>query len=296
MGQLQHFRPTIWSRNFIVNLDKAFVFRNIVNTNYEGEITGYGNIVKINEIGDITVNDYTEDSNITYQTLTDAQKELVIDQKKYFAFEIDDVAVAQANVSVMQSAMQKAAHSVGDVIDQFIAELWKEHGLTTSNFGDSSTGTTLYAISTSAMSILQLITKMHQFLDEANAPALGRWAVLTPAMHAYLKYAGITDNLTGNLKRDDGTPVGPGFIGSLLGFDFFSSNNVDKDTSTPPVKRVMFGVPDAISFAGQVTKIEPVRRDARFADAVRGLYVYGAKVVRPDYLGVAFVEPSGLST
>ena len=290
---LEHFRPTIWSRNFIVNLDKAFVFPNIVNRDYEGEITGFGNIVKINEIGDITVNDYTEDNDITYQTLSDAQRELVIDQKKYFAFQVDDVAAAQANVSVMQAAMQKAAFAVGDVIDQFLAGLWTDNGVTTSGMGDTSTALNLYASGGGANSILGLITNAHRYLDEANAPSQGRWMVIPPVLHAYLKFAGITDNVTGNLKREDGTPVGPGYLGNLLGFDFYSSNNV---TGAATAKRVMFGTPDAISYAGQVTKMEAIRRDVRFADAVRGLYVYGAKVVRPDRLGIAVVNPSGLST
>ena len=290
---LEQFRPTVWSRQFIVDLDKAYVFPNIVNRNYEGEITGFGNIVKINEIGDITVNDYTEDNDITYQTLSDAQRELVIDQKKYFAFQVDDVAAAQANVSVMQAAMNKAAHAVGDVIDQFIAGLWPENGVSTSGMGSTSSALALYASGAGANSILGLITNAHRYLDEANAPGAGRWMVIPPVLHAYLKFAGITDNVTGNLKRDDGTPVGPGFLGSLLGFDFYSSNNVTGGTAA---YRCMFGTPDAISYAGQITKIEAVRRDARFADGVRGLYVYGAKVVRPDRLGLAVVNPSGLST
>ena len=88
---LEGFRPTIWSKNFITNIEKALVYKNVVNTDYEGDIAGGARSVKNNEIGDITINDYTEDTDISVQTLTDAQKELVIDQKKYFAFNIDDV-------------------------------------------------------------------------------------------------------------------------------------------------------------------------------------------------------------
>ena len=89
---LEGFRPTLWSRNLIMNMDKAYVFKNVVNTDYEGEITGFGNVVKINEIGDITISNYTEGTDITIQTLTDAQKELVIDQKKklyHFGISLD---------------------------------------------------------------------------------------------------------------------------------------------------------------------------------------------------------------
>jgi biopolymer transport protein ExbD len=109
MAALAQFRPTIWASKLIVDVDEAFVFANLANRDYQGEITGKGNIVKINEIGSITVNDYTENADITIQTLTGAQKELVIDQAKYFAFNVDDVLAAQANVNVMSAAMQKAA-------------------------------------------------------------------------------------------------------------------------------------------------------------------------------------------
>lgn len=292
---LVQFRPTIWSRQLIVDIDKALVFRNVVNTRYEGEITAYGNTVKINEIGDVAVNDYTEGSDMTVQSLDGAQKELLIDKKKYFYFSVDDVLAAQANVSVMQAAMQKAAHAVADTIDQAIADLYSYAGITSTALGDTSTGIDMYAAGEATDGLLYIINYMHQALDEKNAPTQGRWAVIPPWMHLYLKYAGLIDNVSGAIKNMSGGNYGNGYIGNLLGIDWYASNNVSND-GTPTDYYIMFGTPDAISFAGQVVKMESDRMEKQFGDYVRGLYVYGMKVVRPDHLGTAYLAAGGLTT
>lgn len=291
---LSEFRPTIWSSKLIVDVDKALVFGNVANRDYQGEITGKGNVVKINEIGDITVSNYSENEDITISTLTGAQKELVIDQAKYFAFSVDDVLAAQANVSVMSAAMQKAAHALSDTVDQYIASLYAQAGIVdTSDFGSTGASRTLYATGGIDPNMVTMITDMHRELDEHDAPSMGRWIVVPPFMHQYLKYAQIVDNSTGGLKTADSQAMGNGFIGSGLGFNWYASNNVNVSSTQ---YRVMFGTPDAISFAGQVTKIESGRVEKQFGDFVKGLYVYCAKVVRPDHLGTAYIAAGGLTT
>jgi hypothetical protein len=290
---LEGFRPTIWSRNVIVNMDKALVFGNIANRDYQGEITAAGNVVKINEIGDINIGTYTEGTDITFQTLTDAQKELVIDQKKYFAFAIDDVLKAQSNVTLMEKAMAKAGYNMADTIDQFIAGKYSEAGVATSDMGTSASSLTIYSVGDGYDQMIGVITNAARYLDESNAPTQGRWMVVPPWMHQYLKFAQIVDNAEGGIKGGDGTAWGNGFIGNTMGFDFYASNNVSNNGTQ---YRVMFGTPDAISFAGQVTMVEAGRVEKQFGDMVKGLYVYGAKVVRPDHLGVAYLAAGGLST
>lgn len=289
---LEQFRPTIWSRQLIVDTEKAFVFRNIANTDYEGEAR-FGNAVKINELGDVSVSTYGSTGISGYDDLTDAQKTLYIDQQKYFSFKVDDIARAQSNVEFMQGAMNKAAFAIADTVDQYIAALYSEHGLSDSDLGDSSTGIDVYAAGVDTDGLLNVITKMHQVLDEGNAPTQGRWVVVPPWVHAYMKFAGIVDNLAGGMKDFSGGNYGNGFIGNLLGFNWFVSNNVSNDGTD---YRCMFGTPDAIGFVGQVEKIETIRLEDYFADGVRGLYVYGAKVIRPDHLGTAYLAAGGLTT
>ena len=177
---LSQFRPTLWASNLIVNVDEAFVGAGLVNRDYQGLITGKGNIVKINEIGDISVSDYTENEDITISTLTGAQKDLVIDQAKYFAFNVDDVLSAQANVAVMNGAMQKAAHAIADTVDTHLAGLYSGAGLTTSGIGTSATDLDVYATHlTAASNIVGLFTNMNRYADEGNMPN-DRWFWMPP--------------------------------------------------------------------------------------------------------------------
>lgn len=292
---LSQFRPTLWSSKLIVDVDEQFVFANLANRDYQGEITGKGNIVKINEIGDISVSDYTENEDITIATLTGAQKELVIDQAKYFAFNVDDVLAAQANVNVMAGAMRKAAHAIADTVDAHIAGKYSEAGVATSNLGTSATDLDVYATHlTATSSLLGVFTAMTRYANEANMPTTGRWFAVPPWLASYVTFAGLVDNVTkGGAKWGDPLAKGTGYVGSFMGWELYVSNNVSNDGTT---YRCMFGTPDAISFAGQITKMESGRVEKQFGDFVKGLYVYGSKVVRPDHLGVAYLAAGGLST
>jgi len=281
---LELFKPTLWSRRFIVNTDKALVARQVVDTSYQGEIQA-GQVLKINEIGDVDVSSYSSTGRITWQDIDDAQRELVIDQKQYFAFAVDDVDAAQMNVSVMDGAMQKAAFSVADTIDQHILGLYGEAGVTNAtNLGSSATILDLYA-----NMMPDLITYMSRYLKESNA--VGRpWCIAPPWFMQLLRYASIT-----NGANTFDTPNSEALSGAVpgMGFDFYESNNVSNDGTD---YRIMFGTRDAIAYAGQLSKIEAVRREDYFRDGVKGLYIYGSKVVRPDHLGVVYAQFSGLTT
>ncbi len=276
---LEQFKPTLWSRRFIVNTDKALVARQIVDTSYQGEIQA-GQVLKINEIGDIDVSNYGS-TGVTWQDLDDAQKELVIDQKKYFAFAVDDVDSAQMNVSVMDGAMQKAAFSVADTIDQHILGKYGEAGVTDdTNLGSASSGLDL-----TSPDMPDLITYMQRYLKEANA--VGRpWCVAPPWFMQLLRFAQIT-YMSGTFDTPNSQAIDGAVPG--MGFDFYESNNVQVD-DTNSEYAIMFGTRDAIAYAGQLSKIEAVRREDYFSDGMKGLYIYGSKVVRPDHLGVVYAN------
>ena len=131
---LENFIPTIWSAKLFVRLRKALVFGSLVNNDYEGEITGMGDTVKINEIGTVTVNDYTKYNAITWQQLTGAQKTLVIDKAKTFSFVVDDIDTAQQNPKIMNAAMSEAAYAIADSIDQDLASLHSQAGITNATY------------------------------------------------------------------------------------------------------------------------------------------------------------------
>jgi hypothetical protein len=271
---LEGFIPEIWAGTALERLYKSLVFGSVANRDYEGEIRAAGDMVRINQIGIINVSDYVEDStSITPQTLTDAQKQLLIDQQKYFSFKIEDVSQAQAKPKVMELAMTEAAFRLRDQADQYIASLWTDAGITT---GLGTAGTPIDITSVNVIEYLGLVA---QKMDENNVPLEGRWGVIPPWFHQKIVLANIT------LDTDNSEMFRNGFIGRAMGFTFFVSNNVVTSASNANSK-IMFGYSGTVTFAEQILSMEAYRPESSFSDAVKGLYVYGAKIVRPDALAL----------
>ena len=119
-----NFIPTIWSARLLRHLDKKHVYANLLNRDYEGEIKNFGDTVKINQIGDVTIKNYQKSTDIEApEELSGEQLMLTIDQAKYFNFGIDDVDAAQVNPKLMDKAMMRAAYGMNDVTDRFAASL-----------------------------------------------------------------------------------------------------------------------------------------------------------------------------
>lgn len=278
---IDNFKPTIWSALIIDSLRKSLVFGDVANRNYEGEIRNGGEKVKILEIGDITVSDYS--GTVSYQDIQDASKYLLIDQKKYFAFNLDDVDKAQSSVDVMVRATEKASYKLRDTADQFIAGLYGEAGVTSGLGTTASPLTVTSAGASSTTSVKTLFSTIAKELDEANCPTEGRWIVVPPWLHQKILLAEDARLTVENPATTNGR------VGTLWGFDVRMSNNV-ATASSGTVYKVMAGTSEAISYADQLVKIEALRRDASFAEGVRGLHVYGGKVVQNDALAVASVS------
>jgi len=265
---VSNFIPELWSKRINQKLRKSLVFGSVVNTDYEGEIGSGGDTVKINSIGDVTIGNYVPNStSITPEQLNDYQTTLLIDQKKYFAFKVDDVDKAQVNANVMDEAMQSAAWGLKNAADESIAALYT---------GAGNTITTTAIDSTNAFAA---VLTLGQYLSQENVPEDGRWLVIPPWFKTKLLLAKalVTDN---GAAADAFTN---GKVGRVGGFDVYESNNVANDGTT---YYIMAGTRKAISFAAQVNKVEAYRPEASFSDAVKGLYVYGTKVVYPDALAV----------
>lgn len=279
---LENFIPEIWSAKLFVRLRKTLVFQDIVNTDYEGEIKGYGDTVRINEIGPIDVGDYTKYGAVTWQSLSSAQKVLYIDQSKYFAFAVDDIDTAQMNPKLMNDAMDEASYSMADTIDQYIASKYAEAGAGTGVSGSSSyIGSASSSVSVTSGNVISTISYAGRYLTEANVPQANRWIVVPPWLHQKLLLAEVGGISATAVPKIATGPVIPGFVGQALGFNIYVSNNVSVSSTQ---YRVIAGVKSAISYAGQITKIKAVEREDYFDQGIKGLYSYGAKVVRPNAL------------
>jgi len=280
---INNFIPAVWSAQLLSALDKSLVYANLCNRDYEGEISAYGDQVKINSLGDVTVGDYVKNTDIAAaETLTDAQRILVIDQSKYFNFQVDDVDAAQQKPKVMQEAMSRAAYALADKADQYIAGLYTEISGTNTMGSDASPISIAVAAAQGVSPAYEKLVDLAVKLDEANVPKTGRWVVIPPWYHGLL----LKDSRfisAGTLKTDD--VLANGFVGRAAGFDIYTSNNVPNTNNA--LYKVIAGYSGAWSYAEQIAEVEAYRPERRFADAVKGLHLYGAKVTRP--LGLALM-------
>lgn len=264
---IQNFVPTVWAARIQKELEAKYVFAELTNRDYEGDISSFGDSVKINNIGDISVDDYVKNSTvITPEQLTSTQQELSIDQAKYLAFYVDDVDAAQTKPKVMDEAVRKSSRALAAQADTFIANLM--------NDGAGLTGP---AGALSVTDIPNFMGTIVQQLDEAdNDPDEERFIVVP----AWLKKLIVT-SFQGNTQSVD--VQANGLVGRYYGLNVYMSNRLpDADAGTDSV--YLAGTRSGATMAEQIVSMEAYRPESSFSDAVKGLHVYGAKVVLPNAL------------
>ena len=274
-----NFVPDLWSARLLVALRKAAVAGGLVNRDYEGEIRREGDSVKITSINDVTIGTYTAHNDITVEDIDDATRSLLIDQAKYFAVELDDIEKAQQKKggrSALDQAVDNAAYQLRDVTDAFL--------LTTLSVGVQGTANDLgtVAIHTTARNLYDSFVDLSVLLDEANVPEEGRFAVLKPSLYGRVLKL---DEFIAAGDAVSAASRGNGFVGEIAGLSLYKSNNMPTVTDAAATGgAVIAGSTMACTFAEQIVSVEAARMEKRFADMVKGLHVYGAKVVRPTAL------------
>ena len=276
-----NFIPEIWAAQLLSSLKKSLVFAgpSIANRNYEGDIANQGDTVRIVSISRPTIGTYTKDSTtITPETLTDANRSLLIDQSKYFGFEVDDVDLRQSvnGGALLNEAAVEAAYALADTADQYVA------GLYTGVDAGNAISTT--SITSAALAVTGLINLKIK-LDVANVPTEGRYVVVTPWYHGLLLGS---DLFVRADASGDANTLRNGMVGRAFGFDVLVSNNCVNVTGDDWI--IQAGYPGAITFAEQIAKVEAYRPESSFSDALKGLHLYGAKLLRPT--GIATLTAS----
>lgn len=274
-----NFIPDLWSARLLVALRKAHVAGNLVNRDYEGEISREGDTVKITSINDVTIGTYTAHTDITVEDIDDATRALLIDQAKYFAVELDDIEAAQQKKggrSALDQAVDNAAYQLRDVSDAFLLSTMSTAVQGTAN----DLGTV--AIHTDSRKLYEAFVDLSVVLDESNVPEEARFAVVKPSVYGRL------------LKLDEFIAAGDalgaatrtnGYVGEVAGLSIYKSNNMPTVTDAAATGgAVIAGSRIATTYAEQIVSVEGARMEKRFADMVKGLHVYGAKVVRPTAL------------
>lgn len=281
---LENFIPEVWSARLLFNLNRAHVFTQagVANRDYEGEVQEAGDTVRINSIGRVTISSYTKNTDLAApEALNDAQTVLTIDQARYFNFQIDDVDRAQQRPKVMDAAMQEAAWGLNDVADGYMAGLYTD--IDTGNFvGTEASPKTGY----SAANVYEFLVDLKVMLDQQNVPNDGRFCIVPPFVHGYLlkdqRFVSAGTAATDGVLRN-------GEVGMAAGFRILLSNNVKSTTATTKYKCIA-GHPLAWTFVEQIRRVEAYRPERRFADAVKGLYLFGAKVTRPSALACLVIN------
>ena len=279
------FIPTVWAARLLTALEKSLVYgqANVCSKAYEGQIQAAGNTVKIASIGDVTIGDYAKDTDIgDPEVLSDSDQSLLIDQQKYFNFYVDSVDRAQQNVDVLDEAMRQSAWGLREKADSFLANAMQAAVPSGNTIG--TTGTPKIPTKDDAY---EYLVDLGVLLDENNVPPSGRFAIVPAWFH-------------GLLLKDDrfvrsGTPTGDsrlmnGEVGEAAGFTILKSNNVPNTTGAK--FKIMAGHQMATAYVEQILDVQTYKPEKRFGDAVKGLHVYGAKVVRPVALACLIANKS----
>ncbi len=271
------FIPELWSKKLNTMLEKNCVMMQCVNRNWEGEIQQQGDTVKIIKPADVTVSTLTTD-NITYSALTPTSLDLEINQKKFFAFKIDDVAKAQASSDIMEAHLNNAKKAIEEVQDSYLLALH------TDVKAANTIGTTASPVALNKSTIYSKFVELALALKNSNAVHAGvrPWVVINPTVESYLLQS--SEFISAHNVADE--TLREGSIGRIAGMDVLVSTNL---TAVDGKYYVLAGTNDAITFASQLAKIESLRDKDSFSDLVRGLYLYGAKTVQPDALAKMIV-------
>lgn len=262
-----NFIPTVWSETLYQALDKEYIAVKNCSRDFEGDIKSLGDTVKIVGVSPITVFDYVKNTDMSApEELSDTVRTLTIDRAKAFNFAIDDVDKAQSIPKLMKEAMRLAASALANEADKYV------YGLHT----EIAEGQTVTVTAFNSAAVLDFLLNVKQKLLECNVPGNEEIMLeVSPAVAAKIVKAKI---MNGTDNEDE---LDKGCIGKFMGFRIYVSNNIENVSGA---YKCFARTKRAITFAEQINEIEAYRPELRFADAVKGLHLYGAKIVYPEEL------------
>lgn len=279
---ISNFVPEIWSAVIDQELRTKLVYGapGVVNRDYEGDIAQAGDTVHITAFSDPTIRAYTVETNITVDAITDSTTALVVDQADYFAFDVDDVNRRQGLPGWVEQVTSRSAYLLAKDADAYLASVMYaalnqsayDMGAITVDLSDADAYT-------------KVLVPFWTALTERDVPADGRWIIVDPDLYAVL----LTDSrfIDASASADGGQALRNGFVGRAAGFDVYVSNQTPDPTTN--VTAVIAGHPMATTYAEQIASVEAQRRELRFGDLVKGLHLYGSKVVKAECMALASV-------
>lgn len=277
------FIPIKFSKKVAAILDNIVVAMDCVNQEWEDEVLDSGDIVRIRNFGNITVNSYTVDNTITNQTITENVQSLVIDQQQYFSFKIDDIDVKQSDLDLFDGYEQRAAVQVRDTVDSFILSHIGSNAPAGNTIGATSTGS---VVQMNSDNIYDIFVDLYERLETSKvfgATDQRPWCIIPPKVKAVMKKSG---QFTHPTEMGDQL-VRNGVVGEFAGFEVKTTTNLPLNAASggnDDYYQVLAGTNLGYTFAMQISKVEQIRLETTFADVLRGLFVYGGQAVVPNAL------------
>ncbi len=294
------FLPKVYSKKVLNFFRKSSVVEAITNTDYSGEISAFGDSVKIIKEPVITVYQYERGADITKTALTDQETSLVVDTANAFKFIVDDIETAMSHVNFKEVAASSAAYALRDAFDEgVIATMFAgvsasspNHILGADNATDlaagtfDGTGNLDIGFGTDEHDPLDIMAYMARLLDEQDIPEEGRWFLAPPSFYEQLGQSS-SKLMSVDFNAGQGS-IRNGLVssGKLRGFDMYKSNNVAATSNA--AGKILGGHMSSTATAQTITSTEVIRDPDSFGDICRGLHVYGAKVLRPEAMVSAF--------
>ena len=310
------FIPQLWSNKLNAKFFANTMMTEIANTSWEGEIKNQGDSIRIRTAPSITINDYAgAGSTLSSEVPVPIFQDLQINKGKYFSVQVNDVLAHQADMDLMNMFTDDAAKQLKIAIEnECFFEWFVTQGTVAANKGAAAGAISAsYGLGTDTAPVnqatsgelLKMILRMSAALDEQNVPEEGRWLIMSPHDRHILMQSDIAQAY---FTGDQSSIVRTGKIGMLDRFTVYVSNLLPKGTTSKatvaglsavatgatlsnakPRRMMVAGTSAAVSFASQITKTEPLRNQTDFGDIVRGLSVYGRKVVKPEALVTALI-------
>ena len=292
-----NFIPEIWSGKLIENFYDATVLAAISNTDYEGEIRQYGDTVNIRTTPEITIRDYVKGQTLTVENPDKPKIQLLIDKGEYFACVEDDVDKIQSDVNLMDTWSKDASERMKIKIDQrVLTDILPDVAATNkgATAGEQSASFNLGTIgapltvtkdgASSTTSVVDLLVDLGTVLDEANCPEAQRYVVIPAKMAGLIKKSELKD---ASLTGDSMSIVRNGRLGMVDRFTIYVSHNLNVSSGK---YSLIAGHKMGFTFASQMTNMETIRSESTFGNIIRGLQVYGYKVVKGEALAQAVVQ------
>lgn len=298
-GMSGNYIPEIWSGKLLEKFYTATVFAAISNTDYEGEISAAGDKVIIRTVPAITISNYEVGMDLDYERPVGDVVELLIDKGKYFAFVINNVEQKQADIAYVDKWAEDASEQMKINIDRGIlsdipasAHTSNTGATAGKNSGGVDLGTThtdgSKAIAINKGTVVDKIVECGLVLDEQDIPETGRWMVVPPWVTARVKVSELKD---ASLSGDGKSTLRNGRHGMIDRFEIYNSNNVLPVTEgSVKCYQTLFGHKSALTFATQLTENELIPNPKDFGKLMRGLQVYGYKVIHPESMGVLYCK------